>query len=1126
MKLVVDATTRLSVQGAHRKYRFLTCHALDEKGMAHVCLGSDGLEHQWNDSVLLNYRRKETWDLFVHEIGAWAEAGAKGIRIDSAHCSPLILRPNLDELLRLDSDTQLHYSESEIFHGDIVLPFSNEAVQYGVFGTQAFRNEAYPNPFFVKTTSTLWRTNPSFLVLAEVYWDREINAIVSGLIPYSSGLPRSLASVFGTGLTKDGTRMQLSQRQSVKAFYDWYELERMRFPQNSILLYGSSHYTPYPTAMYGAGAWAAVDLMFLLPEVPITFVGEQAGWTMSVDISSCEFRGPARQPPQQQIRGHYVHRAKLRRQYSVLRDGGMILLYAKYDQLGWHERVFAFARFKYNTMAIVAINFNDVDSVFYIDMAPLANVCDDDYIYKRADLIDPTRPPVYFSLHELLAEKQFVELKPLEALCWGISREVDSTSNRRVLFEHSMRRLHAILDGGKDPSHNLVYSKLTAALALGSVAEFDRVVQELQQHLTPSLHELFPQLLQRALHHMTLPPELALNLAPGTTSSSPAAAAAVAAAAHPIDGRAVLALVRRAQLEAHERRDLRAQMMARLYNEILQRNTLGPLVFVTPEIGRFSTVGGIGVMVDELTQDLVSLGCDITVISPYYNFNRHGKTGYLEDEGIEYQGSMLVHMGNESLKVGYHLGVENGVKYYFLHHFDYFPTPYHAGSPTHQLKSIVLIAKASLELCCQLQILPAVVITNDWFTGLVPAYGSVRSGAFGTVFSGSTFFHLVHNLEVGYEGKIYLEGYDDLSYIHNLPRELIIDPTVSGQLCVNASRCALLTSTNWGTVSLSYRQDLLTGGINPSPLRPLLCSFPRPFAHSNGIRVAKRRELIAKVAPSHAVGKRMLQEKYFGAANPAVPVLSFVGRICEQKGVHLILNTFERLYNVYGGRVQVIVGGMANKKDTYAAECAWKMRAFRHRYPNSFWADPDAFFTDGPLLNIGSDYALMPSLFEPSGVVQQEYFAAGTPVIAFKTGGLKDTVHEYSSHNPAGNGFTFESHDYTDFVNAVGRAVSAFSIDPVYEAIRKNAAASVLDTKVVAEEWAKEFARLRKVIWTRTDPPPPQITDTAPTTTKEAPPAIATTATTTKEAPPATATKDAPPATTTKESTTTTASRQ
>lgn len=31
----------------------------------------------------------------------------------------------------------------------------------------------------------------------------------------------------------------------------------------------------------------------------------------------------------------------------------------------------------------------------------------------------------------------------------------------------------------------------------------------------------------------------------------------------------------------------------------------------------------------------------------------------------------------------------------------------------------------------------------------------------------------------------------------------------------------------------------------------------------------------------------------------------------------------------------------------------------------------------------------MPSLFEPCGIVQDEFFVAGTPVIAFNTGGLK-----------------------------------------------------------------------------------------------------------------------------------------
>lgn len=88
------------------------------------------------------------------------------------------------------------------------------------------------------------------------------------------------------------------------------------------------------------------------------------------------------------------------------------------------------------------------------------------------------------------------------------------------------------------------------------------------------------------------------------------------------------------------------------------------------------------------------------------------------------------------------------------------------------------------------------------------------------------------------------------------------------------------------------------------------------------------------------------------------------------------------------------------------------------RHPGRFWADPTAFFTDGPLVNLGCDFGMMPSLFEPGGIVQQEFFVAGSGVIAFKTGGLRDTVHEFDATAGTGNGMTFEAHTHGDFVFA------------------------------------------------------------------------------------------------------------
>jgi len=64
--------------------------------------------------------------------------------------------------------------------------------------------------------------------------------------------------------------------------------------------------------------------------------------------------------------------------------------------------------------------------------------------------------------------------------------------------------------------------------------------------------------------------------------------------------------------------------------EILEYNKLGPIAFITPELGRWSTMGGLGVMVDELSVGLAELGEEVICISPYYERNRKGESGYLE----------------------------------------------------------------------------------------------------------------------------------------------------------------------------------------------------------------------------------------------------------------------------------------------------------------------------------------------------------------------------------------------------------------------------------------------------------------------------------------------------------------
>jgi glycogen synthase len=362
-----------------------------------------------------------------------------------------------------------------------------------------------------------------------------------------------------------------------------------------------------------------------------------------------------------------------------------------------------------------------------------------------------------------------------------------------------------------------------------------------------------------------------------------------------------------------------------------------------------------------------------------------------------------------------------------------------------------------------------VVVTNDWFTGLVPAYA--RCGHFGRWFDGTDILHICHNLDPSYEGRMYPGPKGTLEHIHGLPVDRLVDPTWTGTV-INPTRCALLASDTWATVSRSYRQDLLSS----SPLNHILCSSPHPFAHPNGIDIGSRTALLDSLGPkfgigNHAQAKEYLQSKYFGAGADATrPLFGFVGRVTAQKGVHLILSSVEPIIHATGGRAQFIIGGMASLSDTYGQGCASEMYRLHKTFPGNFWADPTAFFTDGVAVNLGCDFCLMPSMFEPGGIVQHEFFVAGTPVVAFKTGGLKDSVIEYSPRTPGravdrrGNGFTFERYDLGDFLSSMHRALAVFDSAQEYEQCRSNALRSVMPLSTVSTAWFGEFCRLRRAL--------------------------------------------------------------
>ncbi|MEI6510158.1 MAG: glycosyltransferase, partial [bacterium] len=86
----------------------------------------------------------------------------------------------------------------------------------------------------------------------------------------------------------------------------------------------------------------------------------------------------------------------------------------------------------------------------------------------------------------------------------------------------------------------------------------------------------------------------------------------------------------------------------------------------------------------------------------------------------------------------------------------------------------------------------------------------------------------------------------------------------------------------------------------------------------------------------------------------------------------------------------------------------------------------------------GADLFLMPSRFEPCGLGQMIALRYGTVPVVRQTGGLADTVFEYSEENKDGNGFLFAPYDPSAFLSAIRRALSFYQQETHWERIVAN----------------------------------------------------------------------------------------
>jgi starch synthase len=172
--------------------------------------------------------------------------------------------------------------------------------------------------------------------------------------------------------------------------------------------------------------------------------------------------------------------------------------------------------------------------------------------------------------------------------------------------------------------------------------------------------------------------------------------------------------------------------------------------------------------------------------------------------------------------------------------------------------------------------------------------------------------------------------------------------------------------------------------------------------------------LDSKYGNKHALRQRLLLREEFK------PIVAYVGRLDQQKGVHLIRHA---IFSALQAGAQFVLLGTS--PDPAINQDFWRLK---HELNDNPDCHLELGFSDqlAHLIYAGADMLVVPSMFEPCGLAQMIALKYGTVPIVRAVGGLADTVfdRDFSNRPPhERNGYVFHQTDYQALESAMQRAI-------------------------------------------------------------------------------------------------------
>ena len=463
--------------------------------------------------------------------------------------------------------------------------------------------------------------------------------------------------------------------------------------------------------------------------------------------------------------------------------------------------------------------------------------------------------------------------------------------------------------------------------------------------------------------------------------------------------------------------------------------------FIAAEAAPFVKVGGLGDVIGSLPKALRELGVDARVILPLYSsINR-------ERFGLKYKAYQFVDLGWRHSYCGIFETEVDGVPCYFVDNEQYFNRDSIYGQADDG-ERFAFFSKAALEILPALDFKPDVVNVNDWHTALSVIYLDVLKSREAEFYKDMKSVLSIHNIE--FQGRFNPYEMGNLFGLENKYFDALI---YNGD--VNLLKGAIQLADRVNTVSETYAREILDPYFSYGLDKILTVEQGKLRGILNGIDVDKFNPKTDPMIPVNydlktfedkVQNKLAFQKEMDLEVNADIPLIGMVTRLTHQKGIDLILQASEEILKT--GAQLVILG----TGDAHYESALRSLEHYRHDRVRSI-----LLFSNEMSAKIyaASDLFLMPSKTEPCGLSQLISMRYGTVPVVHRVGGLRDTVIPFTGVE--GNGFTFESFQAGDMMDAIYRAVTCFyqSPDEWNQIIKNN-----LQKDVSWEQSAKKYLDL------------------------------------------------------------------